>query len=45
MNYLLKEADMNHGKKLGLLICVFLGLFLFVSLPRQQSAEAEATFP
>jgi len=36
---------MNHGKKLGLLVCVFLGLFLFLSLPSAQSAEATGNAP
>jgi hypothetical protein len=36
---------MNHGKKLGLLVCVFLGLFLFLSLPQAQSAEATGNAP
>jgi hypothetical protein len=39
------EADMNHGKKLGLVVCVFLGLSLFLSLPSAQSAEATANAP
>ena len=36
---------MNHGKKLGLLICVFLGLFLFFPLPSAQSADATLNAP
>jgi hypothetical protein len=36
---------MKHGKKLGLLGCVFIGLFLFLSLPSAQSAEATGSAP
>ena len=45
LNYLLKGADIKHSKKLGLLGCVFLGLFLFLSLPSAQSADPTGNAP
>jgi hypothetical protein len=36
---------MNYGKKIGVLVCVFLGLFLFLSLPSAPSAEGTANAP